>query len=315
MSSLGPGVTIPTMKSNRSRLAFVVVSICALASLRAVTGPEGAGRDPATRALSIFSEVFSLTRSNYVEPTDSRLLLDGAYDGMSDALDPFSYYVPASAQAAYKAQQASGAASPGIVFARRGGYPYVVGPLSGLPGREGRDQGGRPDRLDRRQAPAQRALLADQSRSRGARGVLVRDRALPGRRREAPDDSGHPRKVRPARALHHLGAGRRRHQDPRVHARDGRRGEEGARRGGAPLDRNGHPRRARLDRRRLGRRGARGVALRRQGHDRHGALAQGRRQGPRRHGRAGLEGPRRDPDRRLDGRAPPRCSPRRCTTA
>ncbi len=130
---LDPGVTIPTMKSNRSRLAFIGVSICALLSLRAVAGPEAAGRDPATRALSIFSEVFSLTRSNYVEQTDGKGLLEGAYDGMSDALDPFSYYVPASAMAAYKAQQGSGAASPGIVFARRGGYPYVVGPLPGSP--------------------------------------------------------------------------------------------------------------------------------------------------------------------------------------
>jgi carboxyl-terminal processing protease len=122
-----------TMKSNRSRLAFVVVSVCGLLSLRAVAGPEGPGRDPATRALSIFSEVFALTRSNYVEPTDAKALLEGAYDGMSDALDPFSYYVPASAMAAYRAQEASGAASPGIVFARRGGYPYVVGPLPGSP--------------------------------------------------------------------------------------------------------------------------------------------------------------------------------------
>ena len=121
------------MKSNRSRLLFVVVSLCALASLRAVAGPEGSGRDPATRALSIFSEVFSLTRSNYVEATDTKALLEGAYDGMSDALDPFSYYVPVSAMAAYKAQQAAGAASPGILFARRGGYPYVVGPLPGSP--------------------------------------------------------------------------------------------------------------------------------------------------------------------------------------
>ena len=84
------------MKSNRSRLLFVVVSLAALASLRAVSSPSGSGKDPATRALSIFSEVFSLTRPNYVEPTDSKTLLDGAYDGMSDALDPFSYYVPAS---------------------------------------------------------------------------------------------------------------------------------------------------------------------------------------------------------------------------
>jgi hypothetical protein len=77
------------MSSNRTRAAFVVLSLCALASLRAVAGPE-AGRDPATKSLSIFSEVFSLTRSNYVEPIESRTLLDGAYDGMSDALDPFS---------------------------------------------------------------------------------------------------------------------------------------------------------------------------------------------------------------------------------
>src|SRR5215468_17590 len=122
-----------TMKSNRSRVLFVVVSICALASLRAVIGPEGSGRDPATQALSIFSEVFSLTRSNYVEPTDTKTLLEGAYDGMSDALDPFSYYVPASSMAAYKAQQAAGAATTGVVFARRGGYPYVVAPLPGSP--------------------------------------------------------------------------------------------------------------------------------------------------------------------------------------
>ncbi len=121
------------MKSNRSRLLFVAVSVGALVSLRAAAGPEGTGRDPATRALSIFSEVFSLTRSNYVEPTEPKALLEGAYDGMSDALDPFSYYVPASALAAYRAQESAGAAGPGIVFARRGGYPYVVAPLPGSP--------------------------------------------------------------------------------------------------------------------------------------------------------------------------------------
>lgn len=130
------------MKSNRSRVLFVVVSLCALASLRAVSGPQGSGRDPATQALSIFSEVFSLTRTNYVEPTDTKTLLEGAYDGMSDALDPFSYYVPASSMAAYKAQQAAAAAGPGIVFAHRGGYPYVVAPLPGSPAEKAGVKGG-----------------------------------------------------------------------------------------------------------------------------------------------------------------------------
>lgn len=119
------------MKSNRSRLLFLVVSVAALASLRAVD--SGAVRDPATKALSVFSEVFALTRGNYVDPTESRALLEGAYDGMTDALDPFSYYVPAASMAAYRAQQASGAVGPGIVLARRGGFPYVVAPLPGSP--------------------------------------------------------------------------------------------------------------------------------------------------------------------------------------
>ena len=119
------------MKSNRSRLLFLVISIAALASLRAVD--SGPGRDPATKALSVFSEVFSLTRGNYVDPTDSKTLLEGAYDGMTDALDPFSYYVPAASMSAFRAQQASGSVGPGIIVARRGGFPYVVAPLPGSP--------------------------------------------------------------------------------------------------------------------------------------------------------------------------------------
>jgi carboxyl-terminal processing protease len=121
------------MRSNRSRLLFVIGSLAALVSIRAVTSPAVSGRDSATRALSIFSDIFSLTRSNYVEPTESKTLLEGAYDGMSDALDPFSYYVPASERAAYKAQQSAGAVGPGIVVARRGGFPYVVAPIAGSP--------------------------------------------------------------------------------------------------------------------------------------------------------------------------------------
>jgi carboxyl-terminal processing protease len=119
------------VKSNRARLLFIVVSVLALASLRAVD--SGTGRDPATKALSVFSEVFSLTRGNYVDPTDQKGLLEGAYDGMTDALDPFSYYVPAASMSAYRAQQASGALTPGIIVARRGGFPYVVAALPGSP--------------------------------------------------------------------------------------------------------------------------------------------------------------------------------------
>jgi carboxyl-terminal processing protease len=121
------------MKSNRSRLLFLVGSVAALLSLRAVSSPDGAGRDPATRALSIFSDVLSLTRSNYVEPADNKTLLEGAYDGMSDALDAYSFYVPAAERAAFRAEKAPGEVDPGIVVARRGGFPYAIGPMPGSP--------------------------------------------------------------------------------------------------------------------------------------------------------------------------------------
>ena len=121
------------MKSNRSRLFFVIGSVAALLSIRAISSPGSSGRDPATRALAIFSDVLNLTRQNYVEPVDTKTLLQGSYDGMSDALDPFSYYVPASERAAYRAQQNTGTLGPGLLVARRGGFPYVVAPLPGSP--------------------------------------------------------------------------------------------------------------------------------------------------------------------------------------
>jgi carboxyl-terminal processing protease len=119
------------MRSNRARLLFVTASVVTLLSLRAVAGPGG--KDPATRALTIFSDVFALTRSNYVESVDSQTLLEGAYDGMSDALDAFSFYVPAAERAAFRAHEESGAINPGLVVARRGGFPYVVGVVPGSP--------------------------------------------------------------------------------------------------------------------------------------------------------------------------------------
>lgn len=130
------------MRSNRARLLFVVGSVAALVSLRAVSTPSGSGKDPATRALSIFSDVFTLTRQNYVEPTDSKKLIEGAYDGMSDALDPFSYYVQASERAAFRTKESAGAVGPGIVLARRGGFPYVVAPVPGSPAEKAGVQAG-----------------------------------------------------------------------------------------------------------------------------------------------------------------------------
>ena len=126
---------IPPVKSNRSRLAFVLASLAALVLLTALKGPVLAppGRDPVLKPLAIFTEVLNLTRSNYVEPVDVSTLLAGAYDGVTDAIDPYSYYVPGDRMARYRAFEASRPLDSGLVLGRRGGFAYVVAPVPGSP--------------------------------------------------------------------------------------------------------------------------------------------------------------------------------------
>jgi carboxyl-terminal processing protease len=121
------------MKSNRARLAFFLASLGALFLLTALGAPVSApGRDTASKALSIFADVFTLTKSNYVEPVDTSELLNGAYDGMTDAVDPYTSYVAPNKVAEYRKFRASPGVDPGLVLERRGGYAYVVAPVPGL---------------------------------------------------------------------------------------------------------------------------------------------------------------------------------------
>jgi carboxyl-terminal processing protease len=125
------------MKSNRTRLSFVLASVGGLLLLTALKAPILApGRDPALKPLAIFTEVLNLTRSNYVEPVDVSTLLSGAYDGVTDAVDPFSYYIPEDKMARYRAFESGQAVGPGLVLGRKSGLVYVVAPVPGSPGDE-----------------------------------------------------------------------------------------------------------------------------------------------------------------------------------
>jgi len=122
------------MKSNRSRLVFVLASVLGLLLLTALKGPVlPPGRDPVLKPLAIFTEVLNLTRSNYVDAVDVSTLLAGAYDGVTDAIDPYSYYIPGAQMARYRAFEASKPLDSGLVLGRRGGFAYVVAPVPGSP--------------------------------------------------------------------------------------------------------------------------------------------------------------------------------------
>ncbi|HSB36629.1 MAG TPA: S41 family peptidase [Thermoanaerobaculia bacterium] len=126
----------------RNRTLAVVASAALLLTLFVVLPSIGAEerekekRESVYRPLGLFTEVLSLVRGNYVEPVDSKQLMAGAFSGMTEAMDPFSEYIPPEKMAAFTAYQAArskDAPELGIVLARRFGYPVVIATIAGSP--------------------------------------------------------------------------------------------------------------------------------------------------------------------------------------
>jgi len=128
----------------KSRLASLLGSLALLGTLFVVLPGLGAdekkekgGKDALYRPLGLFTEVLSLVRGNYVEKVEVKPLLAGAFAGMTEAMDPFSEYVPPEKMAAFEtsrtAREKSDHVESGLVLARRAGYPIVVTAVPGSP--------------------------------------------------------------------------------------------------------------------------------------------------------------------------------------
>ena len=94
---------------SRSRILFfllsavVVFPLLAATLLRAAdTGRPQPEEDSFYKYLAVFSETLGLVRQAYVDEPDMDTLMAGALDGTTDALDPFSLYVPASEVSGYR---------------------------------------------------------------------------------------------------------------------------------------------------------------------------------------------------------------------
>jgi len=128
----------------KSRLAPFLASLALLGMLFVVLPGLGAdekkdkgGKDSLYRPLGLFTEVLSLVRGNYVEKVEVKPLMAGAFAGMTDAMDPFSEYVPPEKMAAFEAsrtaREKADYVDSGLVLARRSGYPVVVTAVAGSP--------------------------------------------------------------------------------------------------------------------------------------------------------------------------------------
>lgn len=128
-------------RTNISRLLFFLLSLAfvvplvsgALLGAPAIGEAEAEEGDSFYKYLSVFTEVLRLVRQVYVEEPDIHSLMAGALDGASDALDPFSVYVPASEVDAYLAAAAVGRKHSGLLLLKERGVVFVAAVEEGSP--------------------------------------------------------------------------------------------------------------------------------------------------------------------------------------
>lgn len=94
---------------------------------------EEPGPDSLYKYLSVFSEVFGLAQQAYVEEAEPEEMILGAYEGVADALDAFSFYVAPEEVALFRELEADGASDAGLFLIRDRGWLYVAGVLEGSP--------------------------------------------------------------------------------------------------------------------------------------------------------------------------------------
>ncbi|HYU35405.1 MAG TPA: S41 family peptidase [Thermoanaerobaculia bacterium] len=117
---------------SRSRVIFFTVSFLITFPMLAGTLLRAASRDQTPeddslyKYLSVFTEVLGLVRQSYVDAPKMDELMAGALDGTTDALDPFSIYVPASEVDRYLEARRIAWRQSGLTLLREHGIAYVV---------------------------------------------------------------------------------------------------------------------------------------------------------------------------------------------
>lgn len=146
---------------SKRKVLFLTLSVTLMLTLVAAgLFGQAVQKENLYRFLSIFTEVFSLARNNYVEDVRPDQLVDGAFSGVTDAIDEFSYYVaPAQMRDHGNFRDDDNTpGSAGIVVTKRFGYAYVIAPVAGSAAEEaGVEAGDFIERIDN--IPTQRMAV------------------------------------------------------------------------------------------------------------------------------------------------------------
>ncbi len=85
------------------------------------------------KGLKIFSDVLEMVEQNYVEPVDSRELIEKAIQGMVQSLDPHSSFLPPEALDALQIDTQGEFGGIGIEITMQKGILTVISPIEGTP--------------------------------------------------------------------------------------------------------------------------------------------------------------------------------------
>lgn len=94
---------------------------------------RASSNDGAYRQLSVYSEVLSRIRSEYVEEPNISGVTDGALHGLLESLDANSSYLSAAEYKRYRAMKTDAKGDIGAVVSKRFGYAAVVAVIPGGP--------------------------------------------------------------------------------------------------------------------------------------------------------------------------------------
>lgn len=121
--------------NRRFQFLFVSSSLAAVVLLLVgVTLGRSAGNsDDPYKHFSVFSEVITRIKSDYVEEPDMKNVTLGALNGLLESIDPFASYLNADQYKQYQATKGTAKANVGLVLSRRFGYVSVVDSIPGSP--------------------------------------------------------------------------------------------------------------------------------------------------------------------------------------
>ena len=94
---------------------------------------RASSNDGAYRQLSVYSEVLSRVRGEYVEEPNIPTVTEGALHGLLESLDANSSYLSAAEYKRYKTLKTEGKANIGAAVSKRFGYADVIAVIPGGP--------------------------------------------------------------------------------------------------------------------------------------------------------------------------------------